>query len=97
MTTEADVSVDLSVEARLDADESRRSVTVESAINEREQRARILVVQRLHRSFPSVPLEQIEAMVQAQYRRFNDSRIRDFVPIFVERGAREQLAALRPP
>ena len=93
MTTETDVSVDLSVEVRLDG-EARRSVTAEPAINEREQRARILLVQRLHRGFPSVPLEQIEAMVQVQYRRFDHSRIRDFVPIFVERGAREQLAAL---
>jgi hypothetical protein len=58
----------------------------------REDLAIVQVAQRLHERFPAVPEARIEATVQQQYHQFDDSRIRDFVPIFVERRAREELA-----
>jgi hypothetical protein len=58
----------------------------------REDAAIMLVAQRLHERFPGVPEAKVAATVQQHYHRFDDSRIRDYVPIFVERGAREELA-----
>lgn len=63
-------------------------------VTPREQVAIVQVAQRLHERFPTVPEDQIEATVRVQYHRFDDSRIRDFVPIFVERNARADLIAL---
>ena len=60
----------------------------------REELALLQVAQRLHERFPSVPQELIEETVQVQYHQFDGSRIRDFVPIFVERNAREDLLKL---
>jgi hypothetical protein len=60
----------------------------------REEVAIVQVAQRLRERFPSVPQDQIEATVRVQYHRFDGSRIRDFVPIFVERNAREDLLSL---
>ena len=60
----------------------------------REDQAIELLTQRLHRRFPALPQAKVEATVQQHYHHFDDSRIRDYVPIFVERGAREELAGL---
>jgi hypothetical protein len=62
--------------------------------SKREEVAIVQVAQRLHERFPSVPEDQVEATVQVQYHRFDGSRIRDFVPIFVERNAHQDLLAL---
>ena len=59
----------------------------------REEVAIVQVAQRLHERFPSVPEDQIEATVQVHHHRFDGSPIRDFVPIFVERNASQELLA----
>ena len=61
----------------------------------REDQAIVLITQRLHERFPAVPETKIETTVQQHYHHFDDSRIRDYVAIFVERGAREELALIR--
>jgi hypothetical protein len=67
------------------------------APSKREEVAMVQVAQRLHERFPAVPEDQIEQTVQAEYHRFDGSPIRDFVPIFVERNAREDLLAFAIP
>lgn len=36
----------------------------------------------------------VEAVVRAEHSRFDDSPLRDYVPLLVERRAREELALL---
>jgi hypothetical protein len=52
------------------------------------------LVERLAQRFPAVPGDKVVAVVNARYARFNDRPIRDYVPLFVERGARTELAQL---
>lgn len=93
MATDAYTPVEQYVAAYLDLDATCDGVTVEADATRREQRAAILIKQRLHQQFPNVPPDRIDTTVQEHFHRFAGSRIRDFIPIFVERGAREQLAA----
>jgi hypothetical protein len=60
----------------------------------REAHAIEQVTNRLHARFPQLPPTQIETTVESEYHRFDDSRIRDYVAIFVERNVREELTAL---
>jgi hypothetical protein len=69
------------------------AIAVEVGPTEREVAAIRQVTQRLHERFPQVPATTVEATVALQYHRFDNSRIRDYVPIFVERNAREELMA----
>ena len=52
------------------------------------------VAQRLTGLYPHVGGDRVAAVVEQNHALFSDSRIRDFVPLFVERRARETLAAL---
>jgi hypothetical protein len=58
-------------------------------VQERETLHRI--VEPLLARFPELPAEQVEAAVVGRYRDFQHSRVRDFVPILVERRAGEDL------
>ena len=58
-------------------------------VQERETLHRI--VERLLPRFPELPAEYVEAAVVGRYRDFEHSRVRDFVPVLVERRAREDL------
>ena len=58
-----------------------------------EARAVVLVKVRLRARFPMLRGEVIEQVVDACHREFNGSPIRDFVPILVERQARDELSA----
>ncbi len=49
------------------------------------------VKNRLAAAMPDVPAARIDAAVAEQYARFEGRTIRDFVPLFVERRAREHL------
>jgi hypothetical protein len=69
------------------------AIAVDLGPTDREVAALRQVTQRLHERFPQVPATTVEATVALQFHRFDDSRIRDFVPIFVERNAREELMA----
>jgi hypothetical protein len=53
------------------------------------------VVGRLARQFPELPPNEVERAVYGKYESFADSPIRDFVPVLVERGARNRLAQQR--
>jgi hypothetical protein len=48
---------------------------------------------RLVERFPHVPVETVHLTVQDIHNRF-DGRVRDYVPILVEREARARLAVL---
>ena len=52
------------------------------------------LVDRLAEKFSAVPGDKVAEVVNARYQRFNDQPIRDYVPLFVERGARTDLARL---
>jgi len=52
------------------------------------------VVDRLKQSYPSVPPDTVTTVVHQNHARFDGRPVRDFVPLFVERGARQELAKL---
>lgn len=57
------------------------------------------VEQRLAKKYEALPHDQIAAVVQHAYARFRSSRVRDFIPLLVERRAGEELeelSVLRP-
>jgi hypothetical protein len=56
-----------------------------------EQAAIDRVIERLATQFPELAPEQIVQSVHGTYEDFDQSTVRDFVPILVERSAREQL------
>lgn len=49
------------------------------------------IERRLIDDFPQVPPSIVDAVVQQAHARFEGSRIREYVPLFVEKHAREQL------
>jgi hypothetical protein len=65
-----------------------------------EERALIHDVQRrLADKYTAFPLDHVAAVVQHAYARFQSSRVRDFIPLLVERRADEELeelSVLRP-
>lgn len=52
------------------------------------------VAERLAVQYPDLGADTVAAVVQQNHAQFSDSRIRDFVPLFVERRARRALAEL---
>lgn len=56
-----------------------------------EDRAIREVVDRLSQRFPDVPTADIADTVTAVRPEFNDAPIREFVPLFVERDAKDRL------
>jgi hypothetical protein len=57
------------------------------------------VEQRLAKKYADLPPDHIAAVVQHAYSRFRSSRVRDFIPLLVERRADEELdelSVLRP-
>jgi hypothetical protein len=62
-----------------------------SGRNGSEEAAIRLVVARLAQQFPELSAEEIDRAVHGQYDRFDNSPIRDFVPVLVERASRRQL------
>ena len=57
-----------------------------------EQAALSQLEQRLTSSYVGVSADRIEAAVRTAHARFEHSKIRDFVPLLVERRARDELA-----
>ena len=49
------------------------------------------VVDRLKSSYPAVPPETVTTVVHRNHARFDGRPVRDFVPLFVERGSRREL------
>ncbi len=54
------------------------------------------VVERLREQFPEVPEEQVRSVVTKAHEGFAGHPIRDFVPVFVERVARDELSKDNP-
>ena len=52
------------------------------------------VVQRLAGRYPTLPPDAINDVVHDLHARFDGARIREFVPLFVERRAHSALAEL---
>jgi hypothetical protein len=61
-----------------------------------EERVLIYGVQRrLAKKYAALPIDHIAAVVQHAYAQFQSSRVRDFLPLLVERRAEEELEELR--
>ncbi|MBC2638217.1 MULTISPECIES: three-helix bundle dimerization domain-containing protein [unclassified Rhodococcus (in: high G+C Gram-positive bacteria)] len=54
------------------------------------------VIDRLDARFPDLPRESIEQVVRSAHAHFANGKVRDFVPLLVERLAREKLQGLVP-
>jgi hypothetical protein len=52
------------------------------------------VVDRLKQRYPSLSPDIITQVVHQNHARFDDRPLREFVPLFVERGARAELVKL---
>jgi hypothetical protein len=79
-------------------------VTMSSAIQDRpvrqptaEETALQRLVDRLVQQFPELPPEEIVRAVHGRYAEHEHSRVRDFVPVLVERAARRELSAQPAP
>ena len=60
---------------------------------EDEARAIDDVTRRLATNYPHLDVRAIAAEVETAHGQFAGSRIRDFIPLFVERAVRDRLAA----
>jgi hypothetical protein len=54
------------------------------------------VAARVARQFPELSQDEVRRAVYDKYQQFNESPIRDFVPVLVEQGARRRLASRAP-
>ena len=61
---------------------------------EHEARALEEVVQRLVDRFPDVPEDRVRDIVEAAHKEFANRPVRDFVPVFVERTAKDALSRM---
>ena len=59
-----------------------------------EDRAIGEVIDRLAKQFPQVPTNEVAQVVRESRPEFEQVPIRDFVPLFVERGAKARLREL---
>ncbi len=50
------------------------------------------VVERLLQRFPDIQEERVRSVVNKAHEKFVGNPIRDFVPVFVERSARDELS-----
>jgi hypothetical protein len=55
------------------------------------------LVERLSGQFPELARDDILRALHGQYAEYENSRVRDFVPVPVERAARRQLGTTRAP
>jgi uncharacterized membrane protein YukC len=61
-----------------------------------EQAAIATVIQRLSMQFPEVPQQNIREAACGEFVDFKTSKVRDFVPIHVQRSVRTELAHAAP-
>lgn len=52
------------------------------------------MIHRLSARFANLPVQTVAEVVNGAYGRFDGSPIRDYVPLLVERAAREQLTQI---
>jgi hypothetical protein len=75
---------------------ARSSVAEPSARLRAEESALHQLIRRLVEQFPEVDEDEIVRAVHGRYEQFEDSRIRDFVPVLVERAVRTEIVAQVP-
>lgn len=56
-----------------------------------EAHSREAVAHELQRAFPSAPVDQVEILVECLWSHFDGAPVRDFVPLLVEKQAKEEL------
>ncbi len=66
-------------------------MTLVSQVAPDEERRVADVVERLRRRYPAVDQELVTWVVDAAHRDLDGARVRDFVPILVEKHARDVL------
>ena len=59
-----------------------------------EQRSVDEVVERLSGKFPNVDVNRIREIVVAEHEAYDGSRVRDFVPVLVEKSSKKRVKAL---
>ncbi|BAH55947.1 MULTISPECIES: three-helix bundle dimerization domain-containing protein [Rhodococcus] len=52
------------------------------------------VIDRLDTRYPDIARESIEEVVRSAHAHFVNGKVRDFVPLLVERAARERIQGL---
>lgn len=57
-----------------------------------EELALAKIADRIAGQFPELSSEQIEQVIHGRYEAFAGARVRDFVPVLVERQVRRELA-----
>ena len=80
--------------ARVDANVNRNNHN--GVIELSEQTIIDELVARLTSRYPNVPATTVSRVVWDIHSRFEGSRLRDFVPLLVERNARDQLEQRGP-
>ena len=70
-------------------------MTIASQVGAAEWSAIKQLVDRLRDVYPDLPADTVVTVVHQTHAKFDGHRVRDFVPLFVERGAKEELARLR--
>jgi hypothetical protein len=61
---------------------------------EEEQQMIVQTAERLATRFPTVPMDHVLVIVYGEHVRFDGRPLRDFVPMLVERAAKEHLNRL---
>jgi hypothetical protein len=69
-------------------------MTVASQVGASEWSAIKQLVDRLRDVYPHVPADTVVTVVHQNHAKFDGRPVRDFVPLFVERGAKEELMRL---
>lgn len=69
-------------------------MTIRTMNSVEEARQISQVTARLLTKFPTAPREAVETAVEDAVAHFNGGRIRDFVPLLIERTATTKLASL---
>jgi hypothetical protein len=69
-------------------------MTFASQVGAAEWSAIKQLVDRLRDVYPHVPADTVVTVVHQTHAKFDGHPVRDFVPLFVERGAKEELARL---
>jgi UDP-glucose 4-epimerase len=49
------------------------------------------IIAALELRFPKLPRPEIEEVVGQRYHEFDGASVRDYIPVLVQRGARDQL------
>jgi hypothetical protein len=49
---------------------------------------------RLSTKYPTVPTDDVSRLIKEEYARFDDRPLREYLPLFVERHAKTELAKL---